>query len=148
MYAGRIFVAGALAAASLFTMNGAMAADEPTPQALPAAVYQQTAKGSCSSSKCTVKFKKVSESKTLQTTNLSCLATASGLSGIPAYATLQASGDVVSFMPMTPFVGNGSEGLAAGALAGATFIEGGKTPQVVITGAIQGATCTLSGRLD
>lgn len=148
MHAQRIFVAGALAAASLVMTKGAMAADEPASPALPASLYQQAATGSCSSSKCTVRFKKAPGNKTLQTTNLSCLATASGLSGIPAYATLQVGNTVVSFMPLTPFVGNGSEGLAAGALAGATFIEGGKVPQVVITGAIQGATCTLSGRLD
>jgi hypothetical protein len=86
--------------------------------------------------------------KTLQTTNLPCLAIASGLSGIPAFATLQVSSTVVSFMPLTPFGGDGSQGLSAGALAGATFIESGKTPEVVITGAIQSATCTLSGRLD
>lgn len=147
MHAERILL-GALAAALLLMTNGAMAADEPASPALPATVYQQTATGSCTSSTCTMKFKKVPGNKTLQTTNLSCLATATGLSGIPAYATLQVGKNIVSFMPLTPFVGGGSEGLAAGALAGATFIEGGKAPQVVITGAIQAATCTLSGRLD
>lgn len=148
MDARRISLAGALAAASLFSAHCAMAAGQPEPPALPATVYQQSNAGSCSASKCTVTFRKVPAGKTLQTTNLSCFVIATGASGIPAYASLQVGNAIVSFMPLDPSTTDGTDGFASGALAGNAFIEAGKAPSVVITGAVQSATCTLSGRLE